>query len=86
MLRRVRAEVLGQLPARTDTNIPVPITDAQADAHDELTPSIVRLMKIRERRPLTQPEFLRLMALLTIAQIDAAMAQAATADAGAGGQ
>jgi SNF2 family DNA or RNA helicase len=78
MLRRVRREVLDQLPPRTDTRVPTELTEAQKTAHDELTPSIARLISISKRRPLTQKEFLRLMQLLTtqrmicngIAQLD----------------
>ncbi len=64
-LRRVRREVLDQLPERTDTTIPIDLTPGQRDAHDELRPPIVSLLSITERRPLTQQEFLRLMQLLT---------------------
>ena len=35
MLRRKKAEVLGQLPERTDSNILVPMTDPQIRIHDE---------------------------------------------------
>ena len=64
LLRRVRSEVLTQLPARQDTMIPVELTAEQRDAHDELSQPIAKLARIARRRPLTQPEFLRLMALL----------------------
>jgi superfamily II DNA or RNA helicase len=64
LLRRVRREVLDQLPARTDTRVPVEITSQQASEHDELTAPIARLVKIGQRRPLLQPEFLKLMQLL----------------------
>jgi superfamily II DNA or RNA helicase len=64
LLRRVRSEVLAQLPARQDTMIPVELTAEQRDAHDELSQPIAKLARIARRRPLTQPEFLRLMALL----------------------
>jgi hypothetical protein len=64
LLRRVRSEVLTQLPARQDTVLPVDLTAEQRDAHDELTQPIAKLARIARRRPLTQPEFLRLMALL----------------------
>ncbi len=65
MLRRIRREVLDQLPPRTDTRVPAELTKAQRTAHDELTPSIARLISISKQRPLTQKEFLRLMQLLT---------------------
>jgi hypothetical protein len=64
LLRRVRSEVLAQLPARQDTVIPVELTAEQRDAHDELAQPIAKLARIMRHRPLTQPEFLRLMALL----------------------
>lgn len=63
MLRRRKAEVLTQLPERTDTRVPVELTKAQAAEHDELDPSIAQL--VGRDRPLTQPEFLRLMQMLT---------------------
>ena len=65
MLRRVRKEVLSQLPSRTDTCVPVTMTEQQREEHDALTPSISQLAARARSRPLTQPEFLRLMQLLT---------------------
>jgi len=65
MLRRVRADVLSQLPPRTDTLIPVEMTAAQREEHDALDPPIAQLASRARKRPLTQAEFLRLMALLT---------------------
>jgi superfamily II DNA or RNA helicase len=64
LLRRVRAEVLAQLPARQDTTITVELTDSQKDAHDELIQPIAKLASIARRRPLTPAEFLKLMSLL----------------------
>jgi hypothetical protein len=64
-LRRVRKEVLAQLPARRDARVSVPMTAAQQDAHDDLIQPIARIMAQARRRPLTQAEFLRLMALFT---------------------
>jgi hypothetical protein len=64
-LRRVRKDVLAQLPARTDTRVPVQMTEQQRGAHDELDRPIASLVSSARRRPLTQPEFLRLMSLLT---------------------
>ena len=64
MLRRVRTEVLTQLPAHQDSLIPVELTDQQREAHDELSQPIAKLARIAERRPLTPAEFLRLMSLL----------------------
>ena len=78
LLRRIRREVLSQLPSRTDTQIPVPLTAAQQERHDELAEPIARLVGAARRRPLTQAEFLQLMSLFTtqrmicngLAQID----------------
>ncbi|HYD50931.1 MAG TPA: DEAD/DEAH box helicase [Terriglobales bacterium] len=69
MLRRTRDEVLDQLPSRTDTVIPVDMTAEQIDEHDALTQPIASLIQRGRRRPLTQPEFLRLMQLLTTQRI-----------------
>ncbi len=63
-VRRIRHEVLAQLPPRTDTRIPVEMTDAQRDEHDELALPIARILAAARSRPLTQAEFLRLMSLL----------------------
>ncbi|MCA9609671.1 MAG: DEAD/DEAH box helicase [Myxococcales bacterium] len=64
-LRRRREEVLDQLPRRTDHRVPVELTDAQRDLHDDLDRPIARLASTARRRPLTRPEFLKLMALIT---------------------
>jgi SNF2 family DNA or RNA helicase len=69
MLRRVRSEVLSQLPPRTDVRVPVELTPQQLDAHRDLDQPIAKLMSIARRRPLRQPEFLRLMSLLTTQRI-----------------
>ena len=69
MLRRRRSEVLGDLPARTDTLCPVPMTAQQAEVHDELTVPIAQLLHIARRRKLTQPQFLRLMSLLNTQRV-----------------
>jgi SNF2 family DNA or RNA helicase len=69
MLRRVRQQVLHQLPPRTDTTIPVTLTEDQRDAHDALRPPIAQLASIAQVRPLRPPEFLRLMQLLTTQRI-----------------
>ncbi|MFV8755067.1 DEAD/DEAH box helicase [Nannocystaceae bacterium ST9] len=69
MLRRRRAEILADLPERTDTVINVEITQAQRQEHDELDQPIARLVQAARRRPLTQPEFLRLMSLLTTQRV-----------------
>lgn len=65
MLRRLRTEVLHQLPSRCDTWVPVPLTGEQQAAHDELNQPIAQLAAIARSRPLTQPQFLRLMSFLT---------------------
>ncbi|HEX7481248.1 MAG TPA: DEAD/DEAH box helicase [Polyangiales bacterium] len=65
MLRRIRKEVLSQLPARTDTRVPVEMTEPQRERHDELKRPIASLIELSSRRGLRQPEFLRLMQLLT---------------------
>src|SRR5262249_25441758 len=69
MLRRVRKEVLAQLPARTDTRVPVEMTDGQREEHAALDQPIAVLMSTATRRPLTQVEFLRLMQLLNTQRI-----------------
>ena len=69
MVRRVRSEVLSQLPARTDTVVSVELTDAQREEHDGLAQPIAQLIAIAKRRPLTQAQFLRLMSLLTTQRI-----------------
>ena len=66
MLRRVRSDVLAQLPARTDTRVPVEMTDVQRTRHDELRQPIAELSAKASRRGLAQAEFLQLMQLLTM--------------------
>ncbi len=65
LMRRVRREVVEQLPPRRDTALAVPLTAAQQAAHDDLAPAIAQIVAEAARRPLSQPEFLRLMSLLT---------------------
>src|SRR5512145_2134648 len=65
LVRRVRTEVLSQLPQRSDTRVPVEMTQEQRDEHDALNDSIAKLASMAERRPMRQEEFLRLMQLLT---------------------
>jgi superfamily II DNA or RNA helicase len=65
MLRRHRTDVITQLPARTDTRVPVELTDAQRVEHDDLYQPIAKLVSIASKRPLRQEEFLRLMQLFT---------------------
>lgn len=69
MLRRVRNEVLAQLPERTDARVGVALTPEQQAAHAELDPSIAQLAHIGKKRPLTPPEFLKLMQLLATQRI-----------------
>jgi superfamily II DNA or RNA helicase len=69
MTRRIRQEVLDQLPPRTDTRVPVEMTEAQIGEHDALIQPIVALVAISLKRPLTQAEFLKLMQLLTTQRI-----------------
>ena len=65
VVRRVRKDVLAQLPKRTDTRVPVEMTPQQSEAHDELSSPIAQLAARAATRPLSQPEFLRLMSMLT---------------------
>lgn len=69
MLRRRRQEVLRQLPPRTDTVVPVELSEEQRDAHDALNQPIAQLMSIAKKRPLSPAQFLRLMSLLTTQRI-----------------
>ena len=50
MVRRIRQEVLDQLPPRTDTRVPIEMTAAQLEEHDALIQPIAALMQIAERR------------------------------------
>ncbi len=65
MLRRVRSEVLAQLPPRRDELVSMALTEAQQGAHEDLARPIAELAHKARRRPLAQAEFLRLMQLLT---------------------
>jgi superfamily II DNA or RNA helicase len=69
MVRRVRQDVLDQLPPRTDTRVPVELTEPQQEEHDALYQPILTLIQRSKVRPLTQAEFLRLMSLLTTQRI-----------------
>ena len=64
VLRRTRAEVLDQLPPRTDEVIGVSMTARQRQAHAAMEPSIAALGRVQQERPLTREEFFRLMGLL----------------------
>ena len=65
MLRRVRRDVVEQLPPRRDTRISVPLTAPQRTAHDELDQPIARIVSQAARRPPNQTELVRLRSLLT---------------------
>ena len=65
LVRRVREDVLAQLPPREDVSVPVEMTEEQTAAHEELAPSIAAIVQRAQKRPLTQAEFLRLMSLFT---------------------
>jgi hypothetical protein len=65
VVRRLRKEVVAQLPSRTDTRIPVQMTPQQLEEHAALNQPICQLLSVARRRPLLQAEFLRLMQLLT---------------------
>jgi superfamily II DNA or RNA helicase len=69
MLRRVRQEVLDQLPRRVDVRVPVAMTPPQSEEHDGLKMPIVQLIQRSKRRPLSPPEFLKLMTLLNTQRI-----------------
>jgi superfamily II DNA or RNA helicase len=69
MVRRVRQDVLDQLPPRTDVRVPIEMTGPQQEAHDALIQPIIALVQRARLRPLTQAEFLRLMSLLTTQRI-----------------
>jgi len=69
MVRRIRQDVLDQLPSRTDTRVPIDMTAAQMEEHDALNQPIAQLVQKSLKRPLTQAEFLRLMSLLTTQRI-----------------
>ncbi len=68
-VRRVRREVLAQLPERTDTRLPVLLTPEQQAEHDELNQPIASLVGRARTRPLTHAEFIRLMTLLNSQRI-----------------
>ncbi|OGQ23687.1 MAG: hypothetical protein A2138_00925 [Deltaproteobacteria bacterium RBG_16_71_12] len=64
VVRRLRKEVLDQLPPRTDVRVPAAMTEAQRAEHAELDRPIASLVNRAKRRPLSQEEFLQLMTLL----------------------
>lgn len=69
LVRRVRQEVLDQLPKRVDSSVPVRMTSEQISRHDVYRQEIAKLMAIARRRPLSQREFLKLMTFLTLQRI-----------------
>jgi hypothetical protein len=69
MIRRLRREVLDQLPPRTDTRVPVQLTPEQAEEHLSFNQPIAAILHRAKRRPLTRAEFLRLMSMLTSQRI-----------------
>ncbi len=56
VLRRVRDEVLDDLPDRTDNNYFVEMTDAQRNVYDEYAMTVARLIRLAQRRPLSPKE------------------------------
>ena len=64
-LRRRRAEILDQLPARTDTTVPVEMTRRQLVLHRALDSRVARLINEAKKRRLKPEEQLLLMSLLT---------------------
>jgi len=64
MLRRVRRDVLSQLPPRRDMRVSVSLSPEQQVAHDDLDTPIAQIVSRARNRALTQPEFLKLMKLL----------------------
>ena len=68
-VRRLRRDILTQLPPRTDTIVPLELTGVQQEAHDDLRQPILSIMQRTRKRPLTQAEFLKLMQLLNTQRI-----------------
>ena len=65
VLRRVRDEVLLDLPERIDNNFFVEMTDPQWDAYHEYEHKVAKLMAQAKRRPLTPDEHKMLLGCLT---------------------
>ena len=65
ILRRVRDEVLLDLPDRIDNNFFVEMTDPQWDAYHEYEHKVAKLMAQAKRRPLTPDEHKLLLSYLT---------------------
>ncbi len=64
VLRRVRDQVLFDLPERIDSNFFVEMTDPQMDAYAEYEHKVARLMALAKRRPLTPEEHQLLLGCL----------------------
>jgi len=69
MVRRLRQDVLDQLPSKTVTRVPIEMTEPQMEEHDALNQPIAQLVQRSLKRPLTQAEFLRLMSYLATQRI-----------------
>ncbi len=65
IMRRVRDEVLLDLPERIDNNFFVEMTDPQWDAYHEYEAKVAKLMAVAKRRPLTPDEHKWLLSFLT---------------------
>ncbi len=65
LVRRLRRDVIGHLPARTDVRRPVRLTDAQKSEHRLIESKIAWLMKKSSHRALTIEEEKRLQRWLT---------------------
>ncbi|MBF0410525.1 MAG: DEAD/DEAH box helicase [Candidatus Riflebacteria bacterium] len=64
VLRRMRDEVLHDLPPRVDNNFFVPMTQAQLEPYKDYQAIVARLLGIAHKRPLTPAESKRLMMAL----------------------
>ncbi len=62
LLRRTRAEVLSQLPARTDTTVYVEMADAQRGPYAEHSHTLARLL---QKKYLTEVDRRRILACIT---------------------
>ncbi len=60
MLRRRKEDVEQDLPDRTIKTFHIPMTEEQADIHDDYDKIVARIASISKRRPLTPDEFKRL--------------------------
>ncbi|MFZ2959936.1 MAG: DEAD/DEAH box helicase [Candidatus Ozemobacteraceae bacterium] len=64
VLRRVREEVLHDLPPRVDNNFFVPMTSAQLEPYKDFQAIVAQLLNIAQRRALTPVESKRLLMAL----------------------